>query len=82
MFEQGARHPARDLVDSKCVNPTAFLLASAKMLGHLKLNNYAKAIQDSVYEVIAEGKIWTPDIGGKHNMNEFTDAVFSKVKLA
>lgn len=82
MFEQGARHPARDLVGSKKGNPTAFLLSSAKMLSHLKLDNFSKAINDAVFDVILEGKVRTPDIGGNHTMNEFTNAVLSKVRLA
>jgi len=52
MFEQGARHPAKDLVATKNGNPTAFLLASAKMLNHLKLNTYADALNAAIYSVI------------------------------
>lgn len=82
MFEQGARHPAKDLVENKKGNPTAFILASSKMLHHLKLDNYGRAIKDAVYDVIQEGKVRTPDIGGNNTMAEFTNAVISKVRLA
>jgi isocitrate dehydrogenase (NAD+) len=82
MFEQGARHPAKDLVKDKKGNPTAFILASAKMLNHLWLENFGKAINDAVYEVIKEGKVRTFDIGGHHWMDEFTTEVLSKIWLA
>lgn len=82
MFEQGARHPAKDLVATKNGNPTAFLLASAKMLHHLNLSTFGTAINDAVYQVIKEGKVRTPDIGGSHTMPEFGNEILSKIKLA
>jgi isocitrate dehydrogenase (NAD+) len=49
MFEQGARHPAKDLIASKTGNPIAFILSSATMLKHLKLTKYADAFTKAVY---------------------------------
>lgn len=64
MFEQGARHPAKDLVASKTGNPIAFILSSAHMLHHLKLDKYSNAIKLAVHKVVEEAKVRTPDIGG------------------
>ena len=41
VFEQGARHIAKELTGTGLANPTALLLSSAMMLRHLKLHSFA-----------------------------------------
>jgi len=82
MFEQGARHPAKDLVASNSGNPVAFILSSALMLKSIGLATYSKAIENAVHQVISEGKVRTPDIGGRNTMSEVTNEILSKVRYA
>jgi isocitrate dehydrogenase (NAD+) len=44
LFEQGARHCAEDLVDSRKANPTGYLLSVVMMLRHLKLPYFSDTI--------------------------------------
>lgn len=81
MFEQGARHPAKDLVPGRTGNPLAFILSSANMLKHLHLNRYADAITSAVHHVVAEARVRTPDIGGSNTMDEVTREICNKMRL-
>ena len=54
---QGARHSATGMMGRDAANPTAILLAAAKMLRHMHLEFHAKIIQDSVEKVIKTGKV-------------------------
>ena len=74
MFEQGARHSARNLAELGTANPTGFLLSAAMMLRHMNLPLFAEIMQNSVIRAIREGK-GTPDIGGSSSTREFTREV-------
>lgn len=81
MFEQGARHPAKDLVPGRTGNPIAFILSASNMLRHLSLQKYSDAINQAVYQVISEARIRTPDLGGHNTMDEVTKEIISKVRM-
>ncbi len=59
-------------------NPTALLLSSTMLLRHLGLDEQANLIASSIYDVIAEGKHKTGDVGGTTTTTEFTKAVLDK----
>ncbi len=61
------------------VNPTALLLTSSLMLGHLGMHDKKKDIEGALDATLAKG-IKTYDIGGSATTTEFTDAICSELK--
>jgi isocitrate dehydrogenase (NAD+) len=51
------------------------LLCAANLLEHASLGNYGNQIRESVYKVLAEGKVKTKDLGGYATTKQFTNAV-------
>ncbi|SCW01963.1 LAFE_0E11122g1_1 [Lachancea fermentati] len=80
VFEPGSRHVGLDIKGQNLANPTAMILSSSLMLRHLGLNSYADRISKATYDVIAEGKSVTKDIGGTASTTEFTNAIIEKLK--
>jgi len=74
LFEAGAHHVASNIAGKNIVNPTGFLLSSALMLRHLKLDNLADQIERSVFKVLSEQKVVTQDLGGVATTKQFTQA--------
>lgn len=64
------------------VNPIATILAAKMMLDWLGENARAKAIEDAVASVIAEGKARTYDMGGSSTTLELARAVAEKCTVA
>ena len=60
-------------------NPTAILLASAKMLQHLGLNEEAIKVKTAVNKVLADQKVRTRDLGGFASTTQFTQAVVNNL---
>ena len=70
---------APDIAGKGVANPTALLLASAMMLDYLKLTEPATKIRTTVRKVIGDGKVLTPDLGGKGSTQEYTDALLKEL---
>jgi isocitrate/isopropylmalate dehydrogenase len=66
---------APDIAGRGIANPTALILSGAMMLRHLGYVAESAAVERSVRELIAEGKIVTPDLGGTAKTLEFGRAV-------
>jgi isocitrate/isopropylmalate dehydrogenase len=49
------------------------------MLDHLEMAEAARAVEAAVAAVLAEGKVRTPDLGGKSSTEEITSAVLEKL---
>lgn len=79
LYEPGCRHVAKDIMGTNKANPTAMILSSTMMLRHLGLDYHANKIAESVYRVIAEGKVRTTDMGGQSTTQQFTDAVLANL---
>ncbi|MEE8403644.1 MAG: isocitrate/isopropylmalate dehydrogenase family protein [Candidatus Hydrothermarchaeaceae archaeon] len=60
-------------------NPIATILAGQMMLEHLGEKEAADAVENAVIEVLKEGKIRTPDLGGTSGTDEVGDAVAERV---
>lgn len=75
LFEPGCRHVARDIQGQDVANPAAMILSASMMLRHLGLDTEANNIANAVYTVFKEGKVRTPDMGGKSHTTDFTYAV-------
>ncbi|AWX32442.1 isocitrate/isopropylmalate dehydrogenase family protein [Methanosphaera sp. BMS] len=70
---------APDIAGKNKANPIATILSSALMLEYLGINNEAELVNNAVEDVIKEGKVKTPDLGGNHNTNDITTAILQKM---
>ncbi|PKS06335.1 hypothetical protein jhhlp_007083 [Lomentospora prolificans] len=80
LFEPGCRHVGLDIKGMHQANPTAMLLSGVLMLRHLGLHQHADPIEKAVYDVIAEGKTLTRDMGGEASTLAFTKAILDKLE--
>ncbi|GLI59623.1 hypothetical protein VaNZ11_001489 [Volvox africanus] len=82
VFEQGARHVAKDLAGRGVANPTATLLSTAMMFRHLKLAGFADRLDAAVLQVYKDGdkSSLTPDVGGEGTLLRFTEAVLRNLE--
>ncbi|KAI5795203.1 hypothetical protein EDC01DRAFT_76751 [Geopyxis carbonaria] len=80
VFEPGCRHVGLDIQGQDQANPTAMILSATMMLRHLGLDDHATRISKAVYDVIADGKVRTKDMGGNNKTQEFTNAVLRKME--
>jgi len=80
VFEPGAKHTFDAAAGKNIANPTAALLASAKMLQHVGLDDYGKRLKKGVERVVKAGKVKTRDLGGYATTKQFTQAVVQSVR--
>jgi len=80
VFEPGAKHTFDAASGKNIANPTAALLASAKLLQHVGLDNHGKRLKKGVEKVIKNGKVKTRDLGGYATTKQFTQAVVEQVR--
>jgi 3-isopropylmalate dehydrogenase len=66
---------APDIAGKGIANPSACILSAAMMLDWLREEKAADMIEAAVLRVLREGKIKTPDLGGKNNTADFAEAV-------
>ncbi|MCW4050372.1 MAG: isocitrate/isopropylmalate dehydrogenase family protein [Candidatus Bathyarchaeota archaeon] len=66
---------APDIAGKGIANPSACILSAAMMLEWLKEKDAAEMVVAAVLKVLEEGKVKTPDLGGKNSTNEFAEAV-------
>jgi len=74
MFEP-VHGSAPDIAGKGIANPLAAVLSTALLLDHLNLTKSADAVRRAVAMVLAEGKVMSPDLGGKSSTNEVAEAV-------
>jgi tartrate dehydrogenase/decarboxylase/D-malate dehydrogenase len=78
MFEP-VHGSAPDIAGKGIANPLAAVLSAALMLDHLGLAKSAAAVRGAVSKVLGEGKVKTPDLGGKDTTTQMGDAVVAAV---
>ena len=78
MFEP-VHGSAPDIAGKGIANPIGQIWSGAMMLRHLGVSEAADAIENSIAEVLAEGKVQTPDIGGTASTRELGSAIASQV---
>ncbi|MFC4128819.1 tartrate dehydrogenase [Nocardia rhizosphaerae] len=74
MFE-AVHGSAPDIAGQGIANPVAQILAGAMLLEHLGEHDAAAAVDRAVCEVLAEGTIRTPDLGGTATTTELGTAI-------
>lgn len=84
MFEP-VHGTAQDIAGKGIANPTAALSAAIMMLRWLSARGYgqklsvmADVLEKAIYDVIREGKVLTPDLGGNAKTIEFAEQVAKK----
>jgi isocitrate dehydrogenase (NAD+) len=70
---------APDIAGKGLANPTALMQSAVLMLSHIGERDAATRLQNAIYQVYAEGKHLTGDVGGKASTAEFTDAILSQL---
>jgi tartrate dehydrogenase/decarboxylase/D-malate dehydrogenase len=78
MFEP-VHGSAPDIAGKGIVNPLATILSAAMLLEHLEMAEAARAVEGAVAAVLAEGKVRTPDLGGKSSTEEVATSVLEKL---
>jgi isocitrate dehydrogenase (NAD+) len=66
---------APDIAGTGVANPIAMILSGAMMLRHLGEITAAENVERAVDEVIAQGKVRTPDLGGTATTMEVAEAI-------
>jgi tartrate dehydrogenase/decarboxylase/D-malate dehydrogenase len=70
---------APDIEGRGIANPIAAIWAASLMMEHLGEPSLAARMMNALGAVTGEGRIRTPDLGGKNTTEEFTNAVVSKL---
>jgi tartrate dehydrogenase/decarboxylase / D-malate dehydrogenase len=78
MFEP-VHGSAPDIAGKGIANPIGQIWSGAMMLRHLGVPEAADAIENSITDVLAEGKVRTPDIGGTASTRDLGSAIASQV---
>jgi isocitrate/isopropylmalate dehydrogenase len=78
MFEP-VHGSAPDIAGKGIVNPMAAILTAAMMLEFLGARRAAARIRKAVTAVLAEGKVRTPDLGGRSRTKEVTAAIIERL---
>ena len=78
MFEP-VHGSAPDITGKGIANPMAAVLSASLMLHHLGLEKSGDALRNAVAKVLADAKVLTPDLGGKHTTTQMGDAVVTAV---
>lgn len=70
---------APDIAGKGVANPLGTVLAAAMMMEHLGEAAVAGAMEKAVREVLAEGRVLTPDLGGQANTAEVVEALLARL---
>jgi tartrate dehydrogenase/decarboxylase/D-malate dehydrogenase len=79
MFEP-VHGSAPDIAGKGIANPLGAIFSAAMMLDHLGLDEAAKRVDDAARSVLAEGRIRTPDLGGRNSTDEMLEAVLNHLE--
>ena len=71
---------APDIAGQGLANPTALILTANMMLEHIGEGEAAQNIEKALFEVLAEGKQVTRDLGGTASTMQFTEALASRLE--
>jgi tartrate dehydrogenase/decarboxylase/D-malate dehydrogenase len=74
MFEP-VHGSAPDIAGKGVANPIAQIWTGAMMMEHLGEAEAARAIEAAIAEVLADGSVRTPDLGGQANTSTLAQAI-------
>jgi len=70
---------APDIAGKRLANPTAVILSAVELLRHAGESEPAARIQAAVHACLADPASRTRDLGGRCNLDQFTDAVIERL---
>lgn len=70
---------APDIAGQGIANPVATILSACMMLDYLGESESARKIEKIIVDVIQEGKVVTPDLGGTASTQEMAEYIASKI---
>ena len=70
---------APDIAGKGIANPCSMILSTAMMLDYLGEKETALKINKALENIVAKGKVLTPDLGGKAKTIEMTEAIVKEV---
>ncbi len=73
---------APDIAGKGIANPTAIIFSGVLMLRHLGANEAADSVLKAVFEVLSEGDVRTPGLGGQATTWEYADAIVQRLRSA
>jgi tartrate dehydrogenase/decarboxylase/D-malate dehydrogenase len=79
MFEP-VHGSAPDIAGKNIANPIAQIWSGAMMLEHLGEVEAARAVEDAIYTVLAQGSPQTPDLGGNASTQQVGEAIAQGVQ--
>jgi len=74
-YFESAHGTAPDIAGRDVINPTATLLSAVMMLEHLGFADAAGRLDSALTRIYADGRVLTPDQGGRATTTEFCEAV-------
>ena len=80
MFEP-VHGSAPDIAGKGIANPIGQIWSGAMMLRHLGVPDAADAVEAAIADILAQGNVRTPDIGGTASTKELGSAIGSRVSL-
>ena len=80
MFEP-VHGSAPDIAGKGVANPIALLWSVVMMLAFFYQNDAAAGLMAAIEDITAEGKVLTPDLGGRARTADFTDAVLERMSV-
>ncbi|WP_027416039.1 tartrate dehydrogenase [Aneurinibacillus terranovensis] len=80
MFEP-VHGSAPDIAGKGIANPIAAIWCTSMMLEHLGQTKSAEAIMQAVQDILQEGEVLTPDLGGRATTEEVGDYICNKLKV-
>ena len=72
---------APDIEGKGIANPSAMILSTVMMLKNIGEIEIANEIENSLLEVLKEGKYLTPDLGGSSKTSQMTEEVIKKLNI-
>jgi isocitrate dehydrogenase (NAD+) len=71
---------APNIAGKGIANPLALIMSGVMMLNHIHEEAIAEKIKRAYNQVLVEGKVRTPDLGGSASTDQFADAVIAAMK--
>jgi tartrate dehydrogenase/decarboxylase/D-malate dehydrogenase len=81
MFEP-VHGSAPDIAGKGVANPMASFFSAAMMLEHLKLDEPARVLNLATRQLLAEGRVRTPDLGGTNTTQDVLESALESIERA
>jgi len=72
---------APDIAGKNRANPLATVLSGAMLLEHLGLAEAAQMVEKAVWMLLEEGRVLTPDLGGRASTQEVAQTLVDKIEI-